>query len=125
MPLLVIFAAVTMFNYFRNGYLRSILQIMLIALFAVKSCDLLISYYSAQNKAAMVEKMAEEDSSNDVSQDSFEKIDKKLYSGVEMGFSILSFTQIKHIPAPISIYSFSIFTEPLRVVLTPPPNFVS
>lgn len=98
---------------------------MLIALFAIKSCDLLISCYSAQNKAAMVEKIADEDSSNDVSEDSFEKIDKKLYSGFENGFSLSLTSYVKHVPSPISIYSFSIFTEPLRVVLTPPPNCVS
>lgn len=114
-----------MFNYFRKGYLRSILQIMLIALFAVKSCDVLISYYSAQNKAAMIENIADDDSSNDVSEDSFEKIDKKLYSGFENSFSFSSYHWVKHLPTPKYAYSFSIFKEPLRVVLTPPPNFVS
>ncbi|PJJ79784.1 hypothetical protein [Mucilaginibacter auburnensis] len=113
-----------MFNYFRKGYLRSVLQIMLIALFAIKSCDLLISYYSAQNKAAMIENIADDDS-NDVSEDSFEKIDKKLYSGFETSFSFSSLQWVKHLPAPKCLYSFSIFKEPLRVVLTPPPNSVS
>lgn len=101
------------------------MQIMLIALFAIKSCDLLISCYSAQNKAAMVEKIADEDSRNDVSEDSVEKIDKKLYSGTDNSFSLSLFAYVKHLPSLISVYSFSVFTEPLRVVITPPPNFVS
>ncbi len=114
-----------MFNYFRKGYLRSMLQIMLIALFAIKSCDLLVSFYSVQNKQALVEKIAEDDSSNDVNEDSFEKIDKTLYSGFKTIISFLPHQWEKHLPASNFIYSFSIFKEPLRVVLTPPPNFVS
>ena len=122
---MVIFAAVTLLNYLRTGYLKIILQLLLIAVFAVKSCDLLINYYAAQNKAALTEQLADEDSSNDVSEESFEKIDKKLYSGFENSFSYLSFTWVKHVPSPKFIYSFSVFKEPLRVVLTPPPNFIS
>ena len=119
---MVIFAAVTLLNLLRRSYFKGVLQVMLIAVFAIKSCDLLIDYYSAHNKSVAVENVADEDTSNDVSEDCFEKIDKKLYSNFEHNFSFISVTWINPLPILISVYSFSIFKEPLRVVLTPPPN---
>ena len=119
---MALFCVVTMFNYLRKEYLRTAVQLLLIVAFTIKVCDLLISHYYDVNKAAFIENLADEDSSKDVNEDSFEKIDKKLYSGLESGLPLLSSTCGKYLPAPKCKYRFSYFKEPWRIILTPPPN---
>ncbi|WP_454802410.1 hypothetical protein [Mucilaginibacter phyllosphaerae] len=93
-----------------------------------KSCDLLIDYYFSYQKSFSIEKFAKDnsqanDEDNAVGEDSFEKSAKKFYSCFENGISFSSVTWATHLSTHWCIYSFSIFTEPLRVVLTPPPNY--
>ncbi|MCC8407843.1 hypothetical protein LJ707_02810 [Mucilaginibacter sp. UR6-1] len=92
---------------------------LLIAVFALKSCDMFIGYYSTL-KSYAVEK-AEDENSNP-SENSFDKSNKKLYSCFEYGINFNAFTWVTRLQSHFFVYSFSIFKEPLRDVLTPPPN---
>lgn len=101
---------------------------LLIAVFAMKSCDLFIDHYIAHHKSVSVENPGDDDStsgneSKGMGEDSFEKSAKKLYSCFENPIFFRSLTWATPLSIHWDIYSFSIFTEPLRVVLTPPPNF--
>ncbi|RYY37083.1 MAG: hypothetical protein EOP46_04035 [Sphingobacteriaceae bacterium] len=107
--------------FLRNSSLKGFLGILLITVFTLKSCDLFIDYYSAFNKSVAVEDPAG-DESRDISEDCFEKSAKKLYSCFENPINFRSITWVTPLSIHWCVYSFSIFKEPLRVVLTPPPN---
>jgi len=112
--------AVQLLSFLRRTYVKGFLQILLIAVFTIKSCDTFIEYYSSLHKSE-VENLAGDESS-DVSEENFEKLAKKVYSCFEFTTSFRPFTSIIPLSTPWCVYSFSIFAEPLRVVLTPPPN---
>lgn len=118
---MLIFAIVLLVNFLRNSSLKVLLGILLITMFTIKSCDLFIDYYSAYHKSFSAENTTDDDN-NDMSEDCFEKSAKKLYSRIDYGVNFIAVTWITPISIHWDVYSFSIFTEPLRVVLTPPPN---
>jgi hypothetical protein len=111
-------------NILRNQSLRGLLGILLIAVFTIKSCDLFIGYYTSAMKACTVEK-AEDESNSNPSENSFDKSSKKIYSCFEYGINFNAFTWVTRLQNNFFVYSFSIFKEPLRDVLTPPPNSLS
>ncbi len=110
-----------MIGILRNGYVKTFLGLLLIAVLALKSCDLFIGYYKTVSKSYVVEK-AEDESSNHQSENCFEKAEKKLYSCYEYGYHFNALTHLVPVSPAYGVYSFSIFKEPLRDVLTPPPN---
>ncbi|RYF10177.1 MAG: hypothetical protein EOO42_22950 [Flavobacteriales bacterium] len=95
----------------------------------VKSCDLFIDHYvAAHQKCVSADNPADDDSttsseSKAMGEDSFEKSAKKLYSCFENPTFFRSLTWAMPLSVHWDVYVFGVFAEPLRVVLTPPPNF--
>ncbi|OJW13277.1 MAG: hypothetical protein C0154_04070 [Mucilaginibacter sp.] len=118
---MVIFAPMRIINFLRRTPVKGILGLLLITVLAVKSCDLFIDHYFAFSKAVSVENSTD-DNHHCTGEDSFEKSTKKLYSCFGSTDLFPSFTWVTALSVHWDVYSFSIFTEPLRVVLTPPPN---
>ena len=106
-----------------NQQIKRILAILLITVFALKTCDLYISYYTTFNKSYEVEKT--EDESRDLSENSLDKTGKKLFSSFDYDLYHSSSVLTSDLSNHISFYSISSFNEPHRVVLTPPPNYNS
>lgn len=120
--LMLIFAAMQMAKFFRKIHTRRIIGLLLIAVLTVKSCDLLIDHYFAFNKAFSLENSTD-DNHHCIGEDNLEKSTKKLYSYFYSPDLFQSPARTMAVSIHWDIYSLSIFTEPLRVVLTPPPNF--
>ncbi|QHS63461.1 hypothetical protein [Chitinophaga agri] len=99
--------------------IKGVIWILLITVFAVKSCDFFI-HYGSSFKAYDIENAGDEAPTPDKGEDCFKSV-KKIFS--YFGDDILSNINWA---APLStqwcVYSFFIFKEPLRDVLTPPPN---
>ncbi|MCD8740790.1 hypothetical protein LT679_09280 [Mucilaginibacter roseus] len=110
-----------MIGILRNGYFKTFLGLLLIAVLALKSCDLFIGYYKNVSKSYAVEK-TEDESNNPQGENSFDKADKKMYSCYEYSYIYNVLHHIIPVSPVYGVYSFSIFKEPLRDVLTPPPN---
>ena len=115
-------------RFLRKSAIKGTLGMLLITVFAIKCCDLFIDCYVAYNKSISVKNIADNNDDNpndenrDVNEDCFEKSEKKLYSCFDNAISFKSLTWVTPLSVHWYVYSFSIFTEPLRVVLTPPPN---
>jgi hypothetical protein len=107
-------------NKLRNSSTKGIIWMLLVVVFTVKSCDFLIDYYTAF-KSYNVENASDETENRDMNEGCFEKNAKKLFSFSEDGLSEAGEAWAAPLSTHWSIYSFSIFKEPLRDVLTPPP----
>lgn len=113
-------------NNLRNSLLKGIIWALIITVFAVRSGGFIIDCCAAFKCIDLENAETNDQAATDDFDDScFGKTAKKLFPFFENG------THASTIPwaAPMSVhwcvYSFSIFKEPLRDVLTPPPNFLS
>lgn len=98
----------------------------MIAVFVVKSCDLLVdSYLSAKKSALMTANPADTKSAssddNTPKEDNFDKSAKKIFSHFGSTINFRSITWATPLSGLGCAYLFGILKEPLRVVLTPPP----
>ncbi|QXV64504.1 hypothetical protein INP83_15585 [Mucilaginibacter sp. 21P] len=103
------------------------LGLLLVIVFLAKSCDLFIEQCVAHHSAFASEKSMDGDNrlnndSKSSAEDGFEKGSKKSYSYFNYQITFSSLSRIITSSIPWEPYSFGIFTEPLKVVLTPPPN---
>lgn len=123
---MVTFAPMQLVRFLRRPSICGLLGMLLITVFVIKSCDLFIDHV-AHHKSVSVQNPGDDDSttgseSKAIGEDSFEKSAKKLYSCFENPTFFRSLTWAAPLSVHWDIYVFGIFTEPLRVVLTPPPN---
>jgi hypothetical protein len=107
---------VEVLNILRGSSTRGIIWMLFFVAFTVKSCDFFFTYRSTF-KCYNVENPDDETSDGCV-----KKGDKKFFSITENGITVTTIPCAKPVSVHWSIYSFSIFKEPLRDVLTPPPN---
>jgi hypothetical protein len=103
-------------NKLRKSSIKGIVW-MLLAVFTIKSCDFFI------DSAFKYHKIEAADDETDTNEDCV-KTAKKLFSFVDDESEFLTASsRTTSLSIHWSVYSFIIFKEPLRDVLTPPPNF--
>ncbi|QEM10606.1 hypothetical protein [Mucilaginibacter rubeus] len=113
--------------FFRQSFVKGILGILLIAMFAIKSCDVFVHCYTSHNKSLSADNPAENeksagDENHDFAEKSFEKNGKKLYSCFDNAISFKAVIWVISLSGPVHFYSFKLFTEHFREILTPPPD---
>ncbi|WP_147320096.1 hypothetical protein [Chitinophaga silvisoli] len=104
-------------NNLRNSSLKGIIWLLLVTVFTVGVCDYLYTYY----KSYIIENASDEAPFGDFGDSCVKKGGKKLFSFYEDGLSFCIPTRTFPLSVHWGTYSFSIFKEPLRDVLTPPP----
>jgi hypothetical protein len=118
---------VDLVSFLRRTSVKGILGILLIAMFAVKSCDVFVHYYTSHSKSASADNPAENeknsgDENRDLAEKNFEKSGKKLYSCFDNAILFNSVIWVTSLSGSEHVYSFSFFKEHFREILTPPPD---
>lgn len=93
---------------------------LFITVFTIKCCDLFTVF-----KSYDIENIDEETSPLDASEDCCKKNAKNLFPFFENDTSFTTVAWANPLSIYWYVYSFMIFKEPLRDVLTPPPNPIS
>jgi len=104
-------------NNLRDSSLKGIIWLLLITVFTVGACDYLYAFYKSYN----IENVSDEAPIGDFGDNCVKKGGKELFSFYEDGLSFSTLTWASPLSVHWETYSFSIFKEPLRDVLTPPP----
>jgi hypothetical protein len=104
-------------NNLRKSSLKGIIWLLLVTVFTVGICDYLYTYY----KSYIIEHTSDEAPLGDFGDSCVKKGGKKLFSFCEDGLGFFAPARTFPLSVHWGTYSFSIFKEPLRDVLTPPP----
>lgn len=97
---------------------------LLMTVFTVKSCEFLIDYYTAYKSCDIENTNNDETRGPDTNEDCFNKSAKKLFSYFENDLNV-TVTWATPPSTFRCVYSYTIFKEPLRDVLTPPPLHIA
>jgi hypothetical protein len=120
--LITIFVKVGLVSKLRDSSMKSVVWMLLLTVFTIKSCDFLLSYYPTLLSYNIEDDTNEETQSGDTNDDCLKESAKKLFPFSEDNEGYTSLTWHTSLSIHWCIYSFTIFKEPLRDVLTPPPN---
>lgn len=111
-------------NNLKSKSIKGIIGLLLITVFTVGAGDFIFNLYKYY-KSYNIENASDEAPFGDFGDTCVKKGSKKLFSYYEDGLSFYIVTRALPLSVHWGTYSFSIFKEPLRDVLTPPPLLFS